>query len=69
MDIYSSADTAATSTFLAANGDPFSRQKERVAQWEAEEQTRLSRLEAERNDRRTRMAEGGPIAGEQLTLF
>ena len=69
MDTYSSAYTAAAARFLAANGDPFARQKERVAQWEAEEHTHLSRLEAERNDRRTRMAEGAPIAGEQLSLF
>ena len=44
LEEYTSAFTAASAIFLNKNGDPFARQKERAAQWEAEQQTRLVRL-------------------------
>ena len=69
LDVYSSAYTAAASKFLAVNGDPFARQKERADQWQADEQARITRLEAERQERLKRLGDGVPISGEQLSLF
>lgn len=69
LEVFTGAYTAAAPVFLNANGDPFAKQKERAAQWEAAEKERAQRIEAERAERLENLGTGPAIAGDQLTLF
>lgn len=69
LEVFTGAYTAAAPVFLNANGDPFAKQKERAAQWEAAEKERAQHIEAERAERLDNLGTGPAIAGDQLTLF
>lgn len=69
LEVFTGAYTAAAPVFLNANGDPFAKQKERAAQWEAAEKERAQRIEAEREERLENLGTGPAISGDQLTLF
>lgn len=69
LEVYTEAYTAGAAHFIAANGDPFAKEKARAAQHQAEALERAQRLDVDRATRRTNLATSPAINGPQLTLF